>query len=170
MYSAILIHCPMMGVEFLQKRSPDKYQRLVIINGIHHVKYSSIMLHILPVLTLIMTSEALIDLYSSFFLAAFSDYEQMSHSLTQGTVKGLLIDSYVAARRPVLFGTSKARVNKIIKDAYSYGFVVPNGKEMTSAAITCFRSYVEQQKQSISTDVERNTLTLEVRVFLAFTQ
>ena len=29
-----------MGDELLSKRSPDKYQRLVMINGIYHVKYN----------------------------------------------------------------------------------------------------------------------------------
>ena len=32
----------MMGGELLPKRSPDKDQRLVTINGIYHVKYSSL--------------------------------------------------------------------------------------------------------------------------------
>ena len=30
----------MMGDELLPKRSPDKNQRLVMINGIYHVNYS----------------------------------------------------------------------------------------------------------------------------------
>ena len=32
--------CPMMRDELLPNRSPDKNQRLVMINGIYHVKYS----------------------------------------------------------------------------------------------------------------------------------
>ena len=34
------IHCPMGGDELLPKRSPDKNQRLFMINGTYHVKYS----------------------------------------------------------------------------------------------------------------------------------
>ena len=34
------IHCPVMGDELLPKSSPVKNQRLIMINGIYHAKYS----------------------------------------------------------------------------------------------------------------------------------
>ena len=40
-FSNIYIHCLMMGDELFLKRSPDKNQRLVIINGIYHVRFSA---------------------------------------------------------------------------------------------------------------------------------
>ena len=35
-----LIHCLLYGDELILKRSPDNYQRLVLMKGIYHVKYS----------------------------------------------------------------------------------------------------------------------------------
>ena len=37
---SIYIHCLMMGDELLLKHSPDKTQRLVMINSIYDLKYS----------------------------------------------------------------------------------------------------------------------------------
>ena len=39
-----LIHCLMMGDELLPKRSPNKNQRLAMINIISRVKYSAVFL------------------------------------------------------------------------------------------------------------------------------
>ena len=39
-WETAFIHYPMMGDELLPKHSPNKYQKLVMINGIHHVLYN----------------------------------------------------------------------------------------------------------------------------------
>eukprot|EP00794_Sanderia_malayensis_P018225 gene18225-20043_t len=92
----------------------------------------------------------------------YTTYEAMSSALKTKKVKAVLIDSYVAAHHPSLFGSPKARVNKIIKGTKTYGFVVPNDNSIKSSAITCFRNYASQQTQSISSDVAANTQTLQV--------
>ena len=40
MSETAFIHCLMLGDELIPKRSPDKYQRLIMIKDIYHVKYS----------------------------------------------------------------------------------------------------------------------------------
>ncbi len=97
----------------------------------------------------------------------YRTYDDMSAALANAKVKGLLIDANVAAHRPSLFGSSIARVNKIVKGTKSYGFVVPNTKEVNAKAIKCFRSYVEQQKQSISDDIANNAATLPVIIIIS---
>ena len=98
----------------------------------------------------------------------YTSYEALSSALQSKTVKAVLIDSFVAAQRPNLFGSDKARVNKIIKSTKAYGFVPGKALTADDNLIKCFRSYVEQSKQAISADVEANTNTLTVSMIFHF--
>ena len=95
--------------------------------------------------------------------------ELLSHALYRTNIKAALLDSYVAAQPPKYFPKSQARVNKIFKTTKAYGFVPGQTLTADNTLIKCFRNYVEQNKQSISTAVENTTQTLEVKsIFLKF--
>ena len=88
--------------------------------------------------------------------------EELSTGLYNAKFKAVLLDAYVAAQSPDYFPKAKARVNKIIKTTKAFGFVPGRTITNDDTLIKCFRNYVEQNKQSISKDVEEATKTLEV--------
>ncbi|XP_065070746.1 uncharacterized protein LOC135695552 [Rhopilema esculentum] len=94
-------------------------------------------------------------------VSSYVSAELLSQALYRTNIKAVLLDSYVAAQPPKYFPKTKARVNKIFKTTKAYGFVPGQTLTADDTLIKCFRNYVEQNKQYISTAVENTTQTLE---------
>ena len=81
--------------------------------------------------------------------------------MTARKVKGVLVDSYVGAHHKNVLGGSSFRVSKIISSSSAFGVVL--GPRLSAKSLyQCFASYVEQRKQEITADIEKNTETLQV--------
>lgn len=103
------------------------------------------------------TAEYRMGVIKNANMIAASTFEDLAYKLENRQIEGALLDSYVAAYHRDKFG--KFRVNNIFKSLKAFGIVL--GPRLSSSMLyNKFKNYIEENKASITQDIEKNTDTL----------
>jgi hypothetical protein len=89
----------------------------------------------------------------------YNNLYDIYNALTNGHVKGALVDAYVLGSRKDLFDNTRVRISKIYDYSSAYGVVLAGEAKKLQK---CFREYVSENRKDIFQIIEGNVHMIEV--------